>query len=336
MSLHRSVPRRPTRAELRFTERFIVTRTAPVARRLAVPLSATLIAGMAGALTMAGAGTANAADVKLSKKFTYSCVVTAQETPSDPVISLGTHDLGVDISTAVPTSVRAGQTIPARPVNIKLTLPELLRSSTVLLLRGKSVEGGSTDAALTLTSGGRTTSVRIPSLSAPRGPIPQGANEPWSIDAGGTVPAIKAPAHTKHGVTLGVPKTFSITATIYREDAGNTTVTSSLKCTGPSSLALGSIKVPNRAPVVSKKTVKVVTKSKKAKAFVIRAKDADGDRLTYKVGKVSKKAGKVSGKGPKFKFVPKKKFKGKTAFYVTVRDGYGGSSKVKVVVTVKK
>ncbi|MET0468133.1 MAG: DUF6801 domain-containing protein [Aeromicrobium sp.] len=305
-----------------------------MARRLAVPLSATLIAGMAGALTMAGAGTANAADVSLTKKFTYSCDVTAQETPSDPVVQLGTHSIGVDISTTVPTSVSAGQTIPARPVNIKLTLPEELRMSTVMLLRATHAEGSSTDASLSLTSGGRSTTVGIPSLAAAKSPIPTSSSTPWTIDAGGTVPAIKAPAHTKHSVTLGVPKTFSIVATLTRAD--NSTVRSDLKCTGPASLALGTIKVPNRAPVATKRTVKVVTKVKKAKSFVISARDADGDRLTYAVGKVNKKAGKVSGKGPKFKFTPAKKFKGKTSFYVTVRDGYGGSAKVKVAVTVKK
>lgn len=305
-----------------------MTRTPAVARRLAVPLSATLIAGMAGALTMAGAGSANAADVRLSKTFTYNCAVTAGP------LDLGRHNLGVAISTTVPTSVRAGQTIPARPVNITLTLPEELRAATSGLLQGREAAGASTDASLTLTTGGRSTAVRIPSLAAPRTPVPQNVGDKWTIPATGTVPAIKAPANTKHTVALGVPKSFTIAATIYRAD--ESTVPSSLTCTGPSNLALGSIKVPNRAPVVSKKTVKVVTKQKRAKAFVLRARDADGDRLTYKVGKVSKKAGKVSGKGPKFKFVPKKGFKGKTAFYVTVRDGYGGSAKVKVVVTVKK
>nr|WP_255499589.1 cadherin-like domain-containing protein [Aeromicrobium senzhongii] len=116
------------------------------------------------------------------------------------------------------------------------------------------------------------------------------------------------------------------------------TVPSRLTCVGPADRALGSIravKAPNVAPRAPR-TVKVVTKKNKAKNFVIRAKDANGDRLTYKVGKVKKKAGKVSGKGPKFKFKPKKNFKGKTAFYVSVRDGKGGSARVKVIVTVKK
>ncbi|SKB06444.1 DUF6801 domain-containing protein [Aeromicrobium choanae] len=305
-----------------------MTRTAPLARRLAVPVSATLIAGMAGALTMAGAGTANAADVRLSKNFTYNCAVTAGP------LDLGRHNIGVAISTTVPTSVRAGQTVPARAVNITLTLPEDLRAATSGLLQGREAAGASTDASLTLTSGGRSTAVRIPSLAAPRTPVPQNVGAAWTIPATGTVPAFKAPATTKHTVALGVPKAFTIAATIYRAD--ESTVPSNLTCTGPANLALGSIKVPNRAPVASKKTVKVVTKSKKAKSFVIRAKDADGDRLTYKAGKLSKKVGKVSGKGPKFKFVPNKKFKGKKALYVTVRDGYGGSAKVKVIITVKK
>jgi hypothetical protein len=295
-----------------------VIRTPLAARRLAVPLSATLIAGMA-----------NAADVNLQKKFTYNCHVTAGN------LDLSHHDIGVDISTTVPTSIRAGQTIPARPVDITLTLPEALRGATTGLLRGVQADGASTDASLSLTSGGRTTAVRIPRLAAPKTAIPQVAGQLWQIPATGTVPAIKAPATTKHGVTLSVPKAFTIAATIYRAD--NTTVPSTLTCTGPSSLALGSIKVPNNAPrVVGKKTIKVVAKKNKARTFVVRAKDADGDRLTYRAGKVSKKAGNVSGKGPKLKFKPRKGFKGKASFYVTVRDGYGGSTRVKVAVTVKK
>nr|WP_255669053.1 cadherin-like domain-containing protein [Aeromicrobium duanguangcaii] len=116
------------------------------------------------------------------------------------------------------------------------------------------------------------------------------------------------------------------------------TIPSKLTCVGPADRALGSIRVvkaPNVAPKAPK-TVKVVTKKNKAKKFVIKATDANRDRLTYKVGKVNKKAGKVSGKGPKFTFKPKKNFKGKTAFYVSVRDGKGGTARVKVMVTVKK
>ena len=77
------------------------------------------------------------------------------------------------------------------------------------------------------------------------------------------------------------------------------------------------------------------TKKKKAKAFVVRASDANGDRLAYRVTGLSAKKGKVTGAGPSFKFTPKKKFKGKVSFFVTVTDGKGGAARTKVYVTVK-
>lgn len=300
-----------------------MTRSSLVARRIALPVTAALVGGTFAAVGFSAP--AHAADVTLSKSFKYTCDVTAGG------LNLDKHVLDVAISTKVPSSVRAGQTIPARPVNITLTLPELLRSSTYTLLQGRAAEGKSTDAKLTLASRGRSTTVAIPSLAAPKTDIPAAANAKWTIPATGTVPAIKVPA-VAHSVALGVPAGFTIAATIYKAD--DSTVPSTLVCKANGSLALGSIAVPNNAPRAAS-SVKVKTKKNKAKAFVIRAKDADGDRLTYKVGKVSKKAGKVTGKGPKFKFTPKKKFKGKTSFYVTVRDAYRGTKKVKVTVTVR-
>nr|WP_241732909.1 cadherin-like domain-containing protein [Aeromicrobium phoceense] len=108
-----------------------------------------------------------------------------------------------------------------------------------------------------------------------------------------------------------------------------------MDCSTTQARTLASIRQVNAAPKAPR-TVKVVTKKNKAKKFVIRATDADRNRLTYKAGKVSKKAGKVSVRGSKLTFKPRKNFKGKAAFYVSIRDGKGGSAKTKVVVTVKK
>ncbi|GAA3536574.1 hypothetical protein AFL01nite_11140 [Aeromicrobium flavum] len=308
-----------------------MTRTPRAARRLAAPLSVSLIAGMASAMSLAGAGSANAADVTLAKDFVYDCNVVAGG------LNLRQHNIGVAISTTVPTTVYPGQTIPSRAVKITLTMPEKLRESTVDLLDGTAASGASTDAALVLTTGGKSSSVRIPRLAAPNTAIPQVANAPWKIPAAGTVPAITAPKYATGSVALGVPANFTIGATI---QTGEGPIPSTLTCVGPADRALGTItvvKAPNAAPrIVGKKTIKVVTKKNKAKSFVVKAKDPNGDRLTYKAGKVSKKAGKVIGKGPKFKFKPRKNFKGKASFYVTVKDGKGGSARVKVAVTVKK
>ncbi|MTB88397.1 cadherin-like domain-containing protein [Aeromicrobium senzhongii] len=304
-----------------------MTRSSLVARRVALPITAALVGGTFA--TVGLASPANAADVALTKDFVYDCNVVAGG------LNLRQHNIGVSISTKVPTTVYPGQTIPARAVKITLTMPEKLREATVDVIGGTAASGSSTDAALVLTTAGKSMNVRIPRLAAPNTAIPQVANVPWTIPASGTVPAIKAPAYTAGSVALGMPARFTISATLQVADG---TAPSTLTCVGPADRALGSIravKAPNVAPKAPR-TVKVVTKKNKAKNFVIRAKDANGDRLTYKVGKVKKKAGKVSGKGPKFKFKPKKNFKGKTAFYVSVRDGKGGSARVKVIVTVKK
>src|SRR5690606_18065892 len=141
----------------------------------------------ASALSMIGASSAAAADVALEKSFDYDCVVTAGG------LGLGNHIVGVLASTTVPETVYPAEEITPRQVNITLTLPELLRQSTALLLQGVEADGVSTNSTVTLTTGGQTTSVAIPELGAGRTPIPQVANEPWIIPASGEVPAITTP-----------------------------------------------------------------------------------------------------------------------------------------------
>ncbi|WP_286930444.1 MULTISPECIES: DUF6801 domain-containing protein [Aeromicrobium] len=155
-------------------------------------------------------------------------------------LNLGNHDIGVLAETTVPGSVRPGETIAERGVSITLTMPELLRESTVLLLGGRSAEGGSTDAAITLTTGGQTSTVAIPNLSSPRTDIPQQAGSPWLIPASGTVPSITVPAYAAESVALGMPQDFTIAATIHTT---STTLPAALTCAGPSALDLGSIPV---------------------------------------------------------------------------------------------
>jgi len=136
--------------------------------------------------------------------------------------------------------VRPGELIAERGVDITLTMPELLRESTVTLLKGEAADGASTDAAITLTTGGQTSTVAIPSLSAARTPIPQQANTPWLIPAKGTVPAIRVPAYAADSVALGMPGTFSVAAKIY---TSSRTLDASLACNGPEELGLGDITV---------------------------------------------------------------------------------------------
>lgn len=248
-----------------------MTHTPRAARRLAMPVSASLVAGVATALTLASAGSAHATDVPLEKSFNYSCAVTAGG------LSLGTHAVGVRASTTAPTSVAPGEVLPSRTVNITLTMPELLRSSTVTLLGGVAASGASSDSAVTITTAGKTTSVAIPSLAAARTPIPQ-TQAPWLIPAVGQVPAITTPANATGTATLGMPAKFSIVATVYKAD--NSSNDAALSCTGPANLTLGTISVVTKAtpkptpkpvnakPKFAKKSYAITTKKNKAKSIV--------------------------------------------------------------------
>ncbi|WP_313408831.1 DUF6801 domain-containing protein, partial [Aeromicrobium sp.] len=198
-------------------------------------------AGVA-ALGLAAAGAVGAgffspaaADQTLEKEFAFKCEVVAGG------LNLGVQDIGVEASTVVPDSVAPGDTIPSTAVNITLTMPELLRQSTALLLGGREADGASTDSSVTLTSAGETMVVPIPELGSARTPIPQVANEPWLIPATGTVPPITVPDYVADTVVVGMPKTFNIAATIYKAD--NSTIPSTLSCTGPDELTLGTIAV---------------------------------------------------------------------------------------------
>src|SRR5690606_39031001 len=131
-----------------------VTRSSRTTRRIAAPLAAALVGGTFATLGLAAP--AQAASKTLSGTFTYVCDVSAGELP------LGKHKIGVKAVTKVPASVEKGQTISKRSVAITLTMPELLRESTALLLKGVAADGASVDSSITLTSGGKTQTVHIP------------------------------------------------------------------------------------------------------------------------------------------------------------------------------
>ncbi|WP_269305001.1 DUF6801 domain-containing protein [Aeromicrobium sp. HA] len=210
-------------------------RTSRTSQRLVAAGSSAAALAAAAVVGVGLVSPASAADVELEKSFDYTCQVTAGG------LNLGEHVIGVLASTTAPESVSPGEVIAPRTVNITLTMPELLRQSTAMLLQGREADGESTDSAVTLTTGGETTSVPIPNLGSPRTPIPQTANEPWTIPASGTVPEITTPATATGSVVLGMPSTFSIAATIYKAD--DSTVPSTLTCAGPGDLSLGTIAV---------------------------------------------------------------------------------------------
>lgn len=305
----------------------VVTRSSLVARRVALPVTAALVGGTFAALGVASPAHAGGSQA-VSKTFVYDCHVLAGG------LDLQQRDIEVTASAKVPTTAFRGERIPATPVAISLKLPELLRQTTVDVLGGTHAEGSSTDAAITLTSGGRTTTVKIPSLAAGKTTIPSVVDQPWIIPAKGTVPSFIAPNTMTKSASIGLPKAFTVKATLH-VDRATPTVPASLDCKRSGDLALASVRQVNAAPKAPR-AVKLVTKKNKAKKLVIRATDADRDRLVLKAGKVKKKAGKVKIKGKRVTFKPRKNFKGKTSFIVSIRDGKGGITRTKVNVTVKK
>lgn len=302
-----------------------VTRSSLVARRVALPVTAALVGGTFAAIGVASPAQAGGSQ-PVNKSFDYECNVVAGGLP------LGEHIIGVTAVAKVPATAFRGERIAPTPVSITLKMPELLRESTVQLLGGTAASGQSNDAAIALASGGRTTTIRIPSLAAAKTAIPQVANEPWLIPAKGTVPAFVVPNTLTTTASLSLPKAFTITAKV--DVRNNQTVDANLTCASAGALGLASVRQVNAAPKAPR-AIKVVTKKNKAKKFVIRATDADGNRLVLKAGKVKKKAGKVKIKGKRVTFKPRKGFKGKSSVVISIRDGKGGIARTKVNLVVK-
>lgn len=302
-------------------------RTNLVARRIALPVTAALVGGTLVALGAAAPAQAGGSQA-VTKTFDYTCRVIAGP------LDLDEHVIGVTASAKVPTTAFRGERIAPTPVSITLAMPELLRESTVVLLGGTDAEGKSTDAAITLASAGRTLNVKIPSLAAAKTAIPQTAGQPWLIPAKGTVPSFVVPNTLTSTATIGLPAKFTVTATVHVNRPAKT-LPATLDCARTGDLTLATVRQVNAAPKAPK-TIKVTTKKNKAKKFVIKATDADGNKLTFKAGKVAKKAGKVTVKGKVLTFKPRKGFKGKSAVIITIRDGKGGVARTKVALTVKK
>ena len=78
----------------------------------------------------------------MTKSLDYKCKVTAGDLNLSG--KEGFRLIGVEATSTIPTSVYAGEVIKPTPVSITLTLPEVLRESTVGLLGGTHAYGGST------------------------------------------------------------------------------------------------------------------------------------------------------------------------------------------------
>lgn len=196
-----------------------------------------VVAGLASTVALPSAQAA-----ELSKSLDYACQVTAGS------LNLRENIVGVKAQTTVPDSVRPGEVIPPTQVRITLTLPEKLRSASVDQLYGVKARGASTNSYVSLTSGGQTENVAIPSLSAADTPIPQTAGALWTIPASGNTPAITTPASASGSVTLGMPAAFFINATI--TDDLNEEIPSTLDCKAPAgaNLTMGSIAIGSGTP----------------------------------------------------------------------------------------
>ncbi len=313
-----------------------MTHSSLAARRVALPLSAAMLGGTLAAVGFAAPAHA-AGSQAVNKAFAYVCQVYAgvddPSTPQDERINLRTHNIPVRTQTKLPTTAYAGETIKPTPVTLTLAMPETLRLGSSLL--GEAADGKSSNAAVTLASNGKSLT-KVFTVTAAKTAIPPnpGADGQWTIPAKGTVPAILAPSYIASSIAATMPKSFNVTATIYN---GSEKTPTTMACTTSADLALGSIKVvkDTTKPKFSKKSYAISTKKNKKKTITVKATDALGDKVTYKLVKKTKK-GSVSVKGGKVTFKPKKNFKGKTSFYVGATDGRTGWVKVKVNVKVKK
>lgn len=238
----------------------------------------------------------------------------------------GTTDVPVELSTTLPSKATAGQSLSGS-LTAKVILPDDAR--TGLLGAGYRQGAGSASASIAFNGAAKSVALSIPSSTIP---METGS---FALTATGALPAITAGAA---GTTTTVDaQNFNVALNLTPANiflGGSFNLACTLKPGQNARITSVAVAATNVAPKTKAK-VALVTKKNKAKSVVIRATDANRDRLTYKVTKKSPK-GKVTMKGAKATFKPKKNWTGNTSFIVTVSDGKGGIARAKVVVKVKR
>lgn len=203
---------------------------------VALGASGALVAGMTLAMTAATTTGADAA--KVNKDFKYSCVGV------EP-IPLPAQTIPIQTRVKLPNTAKAGQKVGKRTARLTLQMPDSLRDTVTSLLEATEAKGSSKNAAMNVTVGKKTRSVKINGLKAPRAPIP--TDKAWVIKTKGKLRAFKIPANAKGGTKarLSMPKSFTVTATLYKADGEATAA--KLECDAIGKRALGAIKI-KKAP----------------------------------------------------------------------------------------
>ncbi|MDN5856819.1 MAG: Ig-like domain-containing protein [Actinomycetia bacterium] len=246
-------------------------------RGIALGASGLLVAGATVAMTTATTTSANAG--KVNKNYAYSCVGV------EP-IPLPAQSVRIKTRLTLPNAARAGQKVRKRTARLQLRMPNSLRDTDTSALGATEAEGSSDDAAMGLKIGKKTRRVKVRNLSAPRAAIP--TDKRWVIKTKGKLNAFKIPANARAGTKarLSMPKSFTVTATLYDAD-GNPTA-AKLKCDASGKRALGTIKI-RKAPSrlrVNVKPKRIIAKKTRARVHVkVRSTGKATGKVRVKQGK---------------------------------------------------
>ncbi|WP_313406708.1 PT domain-containing protein [Aeromicrobium sp.] len=148
----------------------------------------------------------------LSRTAAYRCAVNAGG------LNLGVQAFTLAATTDYAETAQPGDVLQARPVSVRWTTNELLRQAMASLLGAREARATVTDAAWSFTTAGRTAELPATTLDLPRSRVPQTANNPWTMDGAGTIPAITAPQDAAGALWVGLPATFRIDATLFKAD----------------------------------------------------------------------------------------------------------------------
>lgn len=251
-------------------------------RRLAATAAATALG--AGALVGMAAPAANAA----TAATTFTCAFP----------SLGSQDIPVSITSALPASAAAGLDAPAIPVVLNVTLPAAVVDAARVGFGATSLGGFSNDMVATLTEGTSTTSsadlllekVKFPQTALPATPGSSlTINTPAATTAESAVTkAVNLPDAGTY--TINVPKAFNFTATRQGDAVLLADVPCVLKAGAPSTL--GSVELTKNDSTTKAKAKKVkVGKKSKVMVTVAAPNETPGGIVKVMKGK------KVLGKG---------------------------------------
>lgn len=166
-------------------------------------------------------------------------------------LDLGDREIDLRASAEYPEpTVRPGTPLAARPVDLQLRLPELLRSAVAELLAARSFSGRTDGTAWTLRNADVERPLAADDLRVEPQPVPQDVNAPWLLRGRVQLPAVETDWVTAPD-SLGVdlPERFSLRGDFVGSDGS--AIPSSLNCLAPRAHGLARIPtVPQDPPTV--------------------------------------------------------------------------------------